>query len=448
MKKLLLLIVFILFLTNVNAWEKTTLGSDVAIESLTLNPYPVEPGQAFDITIKVHNINTKRTINSPRFTIQESYPFIIETQPKFKILNSLLPNEEALITFRIKVDADAITDISNLIVEYQENAGITYLSNPIKINIKTSGMELSVASIDTIPEEIYPGDEAQIKLVLKNTLPVLMKNIDINFDLSSISTPFMPLGTTTQRTLTTLNKGTQMDFLFDIAVDPEAEPKVYKVPLTINYEDEFGNPYTINTLTGIKVSTKPELKLNIEKTDIVKSHSQGKILIKISNTGLADLKFLTLKLQPSKDYDISSSQQIYIGNLESDDYETAEFNIYSKTWKRELPIKFLLTYRDSFNKEYEQEEIINLPLAFSLSPTKFIFDTIPGLIRLIIYLIIICFVYFTFKEWRKTKNLEISLKLALKLTLIKIKRIIKAIRLRTLRRAIKAIIRFMKEPWF
>ncbi len=448
MKKLfLILLVMGVFGLNVNGavWESQVLGPDVVIESLTFSPYPVDPGGNFDLTIKVHNTNSKRTIETPKFTIQESYPFTLSTDPKVKVLNSLIPNEEALVSFRVKVDEGASTGVNDLVIVYQEGTRKTYLSDPVKVDVKSSGIELSVASIETVPEEIFPGDEAQIKLKLTNTLPVLMKNIDLNLDLSAASVPFIPLGSTTQRTLTALNKGSSSDLLFEISVDPEAEPGVYKIPLTINYDDAFENSYTIDTLTGIKVSTLPEIQIDIDKNEVRQALNAGNIVIKLSNTGLADLKFLTLKLQPSEDYNIMSSPQVYIGNLESDDYETAEFKILAKS-KDKLDLKLLLTYRDAFNSEHESEEVVNVANYAGLSVVQLVFKQGGGLFTLIFYIVLISFIYIAFKEWRKTKHLPWALKTALLAVLVGIKRIIKAIRPRTVFRGIKAIFRFIREP--
>ena len=445
---ILILMVLSLFVitTEGGVWESQVLGPDVVIESLTFNPYPVSPGETFDLTVKVHNTNSKRTVISPRLTIQESYPFTLETEPKVKILNSLIPNEESLMSFRVRVDENAITGVNDLIVVYQEGTRATYLSDPIKVDVKSSGIELSVASIDTIPEEIFPGDEAQIKLKLTNTLPVLMKNVDLNFDFSGSDVPFTPLRGTTQRTLTALNKGSSIELLFDVAVEADAEPKVYKVPLTIDYSDEFENAYTIETLTGIKVSTLPEIQLEIDKTDVKQAMTGGEVVVKLSNTGLADLKFLSVKLQPSEDYNIMSSPQVYIGNLESDDYETAKFNIYAKS-KKELNLKLLLTYRDSFNNEHEAEEILTVSSYRGLSVAQLILNQGSGLINLIFYIILISFVYIAFKEWRRSKHLPHALKMALLQILVKIKRVVKAIiHPATYFRGIRALIRFIREP--
>jgi len=262
MKKLFLLI--LILVVGVNAQESQTLGPDVVIDSLDIKPFPVEPGETFDLTVIVRNSNNKRVINNLRFSVQESFPFSIVGDDIIRI-NSLFPNEQASLNFKIKVENSAISGVNKLNLDLQEDVGPRYLSSPINIDVRGTARDPSIVSINTNPEVIKPGDEVELILTLRNTVPVLMKNIDINFDLSDDDSPFTPIRTTTKRSLGALNKGASINLKFNLAIDADAEPKVYKIPLKIEYEDEFGNKYSIDTLTGLKISTEPSLQYSIEK---------------------------------------------------------------------------------------------------------------------------------------------------------------------------------------
>jgi len=127
---------------------------------------------------------------------------------------------------------------------------------------------------------------------------------------------------------------------------------------------------------------------------VYNSGDVGEIGIKIINVGLADIKLLSVELEDSEDYDIVSVSKVYIGNLESDDYETAEFKIYVNSRRKELLLNLQVKYKDSFNEEYIQNEIINLPLYSSAELNKF------GIVKsgkggnVIIYILVIIFLLF------------------------------------------------------
>jgi len=443
-KFILVLLVLSLTLVNVDAQEET-LGPDLVIDSVDIEPFPVEPEDVFEIKFVVRNSNIKRTINGLEFGLQEFFPFSIEGE-KVRRFTTLFPNEQISFSFFVKTANTAISGVNQIKLDFQEGGGTKYISSPINIDVRGTARDPSIVSIRTDPEIIKPGDEIKMILTLKNTVPVLMKNIDINFDLSAEDSPFTPIRTTTKRSLTSLNKGSSKDLVFNLAVDADADPKVYKIPLKIDYEDEFGNEYSIDTLTGLKISTEPELQYSIEKSDVYRTGNAGEIGIKIVNIGLADIKLLSVELEASKDYDIISVPEVYIGNLESDDYETAEFKIYVNSRRKELPLRLNVRYKDSFNEEYEQSEVILLNLYSSSELSKF------GIVKggrggnSIVYIILMIFAYLFIVEWRKTKNIPLALKLTVKHFLVFIKKVIKMIRLKTITKVINEVVKFFKEP--
>ena len=100
--------------------------------------------------------------------------------------------------------------------------------------------------------------------------------------------------------------------------------------------------------------------LNLEDRDVYQKGQRGKVVISLSNIGASDINYVTLDLQSSESYESLSTSTVYIGNLESDDYETAQFDLYIKEYQPELPLSFKLYYKDNFNKEYQED--LTLPL--------------------------------------------------------------------------------------
>jgi len=69
----------------------------------------------------------------------------------------------------------------------------------------------------------------------------------------------------------------------------------------------------------------------------------GTVSIKFVNKGATDARFLNIILKKSDDYETISSDNVYIGDLDSDDYETADFKINVKRLKSSklnIPVHF------------------------------------------------------------------------------------------------------------
>jgi ATP-dependent Zn protease len=68
-------------------------------------------------------------------------------------------------------------------------------------------------------------------------------------------------------------------------------------------------------------------------------------------------------LQKSADFDLlSNSDTTYVGNLVSDDYQTAEYTIDIKSKANTISVPVVLQYMDSNNKYYEKNFNVQLNL--------------------------------------------------------------------------------------
>ena len=68
---------------------------------------------------------------------------------------------------------------------------------------------------------------------------------------------------------------------------------------------------------------------------------------------LIDIKFLNVKLDKAEGYKVLSPYEVYIGNIDSDDYETADFKInVDKASKEKVILPLTIEYNDANNQEY------------------------------------------------------------------------------------------------
>jgi hypothetical protein len=127
------------------------------------------------------------------------------------------------------------------------------------------------------------------------------------------------------------------------------------------------------------------------------------VIIKFINKGLIDIKFLNAKLLPSDDYEIINSNEVYIGNVDSDDYETAEFRLHVKqaTTDSKVALPLVLEYRDANNNMYKKEVSVDLIL---FSAEKLGVAEKKGTTTIILAVIIIVVGYFVYRKWEKKRK--------------------------------------------
>jgi len=105
----------------------------------------------------------------------------------------------------------------------------------------------------------------------------------------------------------------------------------------------------------------------------------------------------------SSDYKILSSNKEYIGDLDSDDFQSVDFKIKINP-KKMVSLKFKISYMDALNKEYSEELEAQLKILSAAEIGKAKNNTSTIVIFLVI--VIIAGYYFYKRYQRKRKKEE------------------------------------------
>jgi hypothetical protein len=334
------------------------------------NPDPAEPGGYVEVRFKVENIG-RGVAKDVVFEIMPEYPFSLDPGANAKIrigdIEARQVGEEAyIIYYKLRVDKKAVQGRNAIKLRYSTDNGVTWkIVEPFDIRIGAHNPILSVDSIELTPEMIEPGKTADVTVKLKNLANSFLKNIRVKFvvlrakytatSLSYEEIPLSPIGSSDEKVIDFLDAGEEKELTFQLIADPDAETGVYKVPLQISYQDSLGTNYSSTSIAGVIVGSSPDMTAIVASSDILRSKTSGNVEVQFINKGLSELKFVNVVLSESEDYDILSNEEVYIGNIDSDDYESADFKIYVKTDKREISLPFTVEYKDAGNNHYKKE---------------------------------------------------------------------------------------------
>lgn len=414
MRKILILVLLLLIAPLAQAIELNTSSTniesnyaDLYVSILKYEPFPAGPGEYFDLWLQVENkgILNAKTVN---FTIIPGYPFILDPSEKSeRTISEILTHSGAIVKYRVKVDEDAVEGNELLDYTYSIN-GKKPVEGQVEIRIQTIKAILSIESVKTVPEMAGPGDEVNVSITVKNNADSYLKYLTASMQLvyapasaAMIELPFTPISSGNEKSFYQIAPGEKLSFDFRVMVNPEAETKPYKLPINIEYFDELGKNYTKIEIIGVIVGSTPDIYSVIESSDLQKAGQSGEVKIKFVNKGTSPIKFLNVKLEESKNYKIVSSNQAYIGKIDSDDYDTATFRIYLKTLKNgkaDIPISYEFT--DGNNKKYTVEKTLPLEIYSSAELGKG-----NGSAGIIIFaIIIIIIVYLVYRKWAKKRK--------------------------------------------
>ena len=383
---------------------------------LSQDPDPVEPGQVVKVKFKIENEGSETTEDAI-IKILPKFPFTVyddQSEKNIGVLQARSTGADAVVVeFKLKVDENAVEEDAELELKIQfGEGGLSYTNDEFKIDIQTLDAVLDITSITSDPEQIAPGETAQVNILVKNLADSLLKNIKFKLNFADSSLPLAPYQSSSERRLSQLKSGYQNSLTFGIIAKPDAAPGLYKIPINITYNDEQGSSYSINDLLAVTIGETPNLKVYIKKSSVLQENKAGKVTIEIANAGSSDVKFLEMTLLPSEDYQlVSTTDYYYFGDVDSDDTESEEIDIFINKNVDALTLPVKLKYSDANNQPFQQQYDLSLKLYSSSELKKFglITSSKAGLYFLLFILLVAGIIFYRRyqkhpEKWTKLKQ--------------------------------------------
>ncbi len=351
MKKIIAIVILLVLALSVYAARMPEVKASI----LRYEPTPAEQGNAVDVWISLNNEGTTASRVIVRFVPE--YPFSLpKGQPIEVDAGFVAQTESRVFKFTVFVDPAAPNGDSNIKFQYSVDGGQwAQLEAPITLQAK--GAVVVVDSYKIVPSPVVPGQTAVVELQLRNAGRLAVKNVDVSLDL--VDAKFSTLGTGTKQRVSYIGIGEVETVTFQVASDTSTEVKVYSIPVLLAYEDERNTAYTDTAKVSLVVNALPELSLTVDSTKFESKKKPGTVSLKVVNKGVVNLKYLTVKLVQTPDYEVlSTSNEAYVGNLDSDDFEAVDFTIKPLVDSPRLSV--LLEFKDPYNVDFSQK--YDLPL--------------------------------------------------------------------------------------
>lgn len=418
MKKNIIFGVFMLglILGSVSVFGATSLTSGrtqlyayyLNVTMINHEPDPAEAGRYVTVRFKIENTGGE-TAQDITAELLPKYPFSLDPGVSaVKYIGSVRSRQvgdTGVITdYRLKVDENALEGNNEIELRYRVRNDAWVKLEPFYINIRPHDIILSIASINT-QNMIVPGKVSKVDINLKNLALTFIKEIKVKLNLDGV--PLATIGSTNRKIIKEMAADTNATVSFNLMAEPDADSKLYKVPIEIEFYDRLGTRYSKNETVGLIIGDEPDLSIIIDSSEIYSSRGTGEVTIKFTNKGVTDIKFMNVELEESDNYEILSTKEVYVGNIDSDDYETADFKLTLNNVKgSEVILPLLVEYKDANNNEYSKK--IELPLKlYSASEAK-----AAGLkkgnnaVGVVIVIVIVAVGFLIYRRWRRKKKGE------------------------------------------
>ena len=394
----------LIMMTPVFGSEQT---SALNLEFISQTPDPVEPGNFVELRWRVVNEGGKT--EDYIFALDVAYPFTLDESVTKGTIKRTIDGYQAgdaetdILFYRVRVADDAVEGEQNKVrLSYKRDApGAQEVKLEEEIRIQSQEGLVEIAKVELMPNEITIGSKFKVLLTVKNLGTSAINNLKLTVDTDN--TGFTPIGSSNQKIVSLIGGRSESVIELEYFADGTTEVEVYAIPVTAEYTDSLGRSNVLETEIGFPIEAKPNYLYNLEKTEIFTAGSQGQIITSISNIGKSDINFVVLELVETDDYIVLTTPKTYLGNLESDDFETGQYDVFVKeTTAESIPIVFTARYRDAYDKTYtdtfsidlrlfEESEAVSLGLKTKKSNAGFIFAVL---------VIVLVGIYF----WRRSKK--------------------------------------------
>jgi hypothetical protein len=259
----------------------------------------------------------------------------------------------------------------------------------------------AVSVTDVRVSKVFPGESTGITIEVKNILSDDVEDVSIALNLDN--TRFTSVGSS-EDSEEEIEEDDKENFGFTIKAANDITPGDYNIPYTLTYKI-LGEDETIERKGsfGVTVGAKTELRYTVDVENPIVGE-QGQVIFKVINSGLGDIRFVSIRLA-SSGFTLLSDDEIYVGTVDSDDFETATFDVI---FKSENPkVRAIIEYKD-FNNEkiiedvelplrvYTQEEALELGIIQKNNTGLYV--------GVVVALIIIWFIYRAIKKRRRNKK--------------------------------------------
>ncbi len=288
-------------------------------------PYPAQPGEEVTLVIKTTNHGDEPAENIIWYlNVQEPFE-LKETEKAAQTLPELRCGETANTEYYLTVDPDARSG------EYTLDLNTTYsgefdrrtltTKSKVELTIRVMGHPDLILLDADIPK-VGPKSEFLANFSIKNVGTGPAKNVKVYFKNQTSILPKMSI-----YYIDTVAPGETVRIESGFFVDTTT-PSQHPLPIAIHYENETHGIEPVQEYSVlVPVSSGNTLFIYLDSQDKLTEDAVGEITIGIANRGLARAKHVVLTIADGDRFELIDTDTRYIGDIESDDYDTVDFKI-------------------------------------------------------------------------------------------------------------------------
>jgi hypothetical protein len=316
-------LIFILFLATLAEASTVSLSVSWQISSQVLHPDS-------EATISMTFTNAGSTDMTNVVITATSGPYLKITSGRKIELGAIRTTTSQQGTISIKVDSNATSMTSYILLEIDYYTGTSSYEKSLYIPIVIKREPIIEINNINYSENAEPGRTILLSFSIRNSGEGAAKDLKITLEQSDI---FVTPSSSGEVVISDLEPLESKEVTIPIIINPDVSIGVYSIPVKITYYDETRSAnYSETKNIGLTVSGEAEFVITASNENLY-SNMVSDLEISIANSGTSSAQYLTATV--TSDY---GSEEIYIGTLDPDDYETIKVTQNLLEVSREYPV--------------------------------------------------------------------------------------------------------------
>lgn len=318
-RNLLLVLVLILSMSSASAGINAG-SSGVNVDLMTQSPYPARPGETVELTLSLQNEGSN-DLSDVIVSIDADYPFSdVSGQSLTKTISFLEARQDeedaTLLKFKLKVDSDVSDGTYDIDVIVRDSESDS--SSVKTLEVEVQGKEY--AQIVTISDSsIDVATVEPLEFVITNTGSSPLKNMEISWDEST--GVILPVYSSNTKYINYLGVNESATVVYSVMADVNADPGLYQLDITLEFDDYNSNSTQIKTKAGMFVGGTTDFDLSYSESD------EGEVSLSLANVGNNEAYSVKVSIPEQDNFQATGSTSTIVGNLEKGDYTITSFSI-------------------------------------------------------------------------------------------------------------------------
>jgi hypothetical protein len=317
------LLVGILFAALVGAADAALSSSGSSYLNVSLisqNPDPARAGEMVELRFVIENTGGQTT-NDLKFELLTQYPFMeIPGEEYTKSVSAMRAYQTGAdgvpIKYKVRVDKDAIKGTNEIKLKVSEEGSDISIINDFDVEV--TGSE-NAQTIYVDKSLLNPGEETPLKFTITNAGSSPLQNLV--FSWNEENGYILPVYSDNTKYIKYIDVGKSADLDYTVVADVNADPGLYKLDLTLTYENDQGVSQQMTMKTGIFIGGETDFDVTFSES------SAGQTSLSVANIGNNPALSVTVRVPSQQNYAVTGSTSSIIGNLDKGDYTIVSFQI-------------------------------------------------------------------------------------------------------------------------